>query len=224
MSQDLFIVSESSLKLKARQCSCSASQGVDVGQCLRGVYKSGRMTAAQVPARLELLSSTVKATVSSFRVALPFRPLAHMLTVLAESTYATTTYRDDRNADIFEQSTTESALVAQSLPPASVADARTVWDSISKACKDVLRDAKATKEQVKGIGFDATCSLGVCDDHGQPQSVTEGDWGTGPTKRNIILWADHRAEEEAKLINSTGSPVLDYVGSTMSLEMELPKV
>ena len=37
--------------------------------------------------------------------------------------------------------------------------------------------------------------------------------------RNIILWADHRAEEEANLINSTGSLVLDYVGSVMSVCM-----
>lgn len=55
-------------------------------------------------------------------------------------------------------------------------------------------------------------------------SVTDGQWGTGPDKRNIILWADHRATEEAKLINSTGNMVLKYVGETMSLEMEIPKV
>ena len=41
--------------------------------------------------------------------------------------------------------------------------------------------------------------------------------------RDIILWADHRAVEEARLINSTGSMVLKYVGGTMSLEMEIPK-
>lgn len=35
---------------------------------------------------------------------------------------------------------------------------------------------------------------------------------------------DHRAFKEAKLINSTGSMVLKYVGGTMSLEMEAPKM
>ncbi|KAK0533552.1 hypothetical protein OC835_002975 [Tilletia horrida] len=125
--------------------------------------------------------------------------------ILAESTYATTTFRSDTDADIFEQSTTN------------------IWESISSAVKDVVRDAKVKAEQVKGIGFDATCSLAVTDSKGEPLTVTPGsnfDHGT----RNIILWADHRATEEARLINSTGSMVLNYVGKTMSLEMEAPKV
>ena len=50
----------------------------------------------------------------------------------------------------------------------------------------------------------------------------EGKWGKG--ERNIVLWADHRAEEEAAEINATGNMVLNYVGKTMSLEMEIPKV
>ncbi|KAI9608065.1 hypothetical protein H4Q26_005519 [Puccinia striiformis f. sp. tritici PST-130] len=100
--------------------------------------------------------------------------------IVAESTYTTTTYRDDHNHDIFEQSTTE------------------IWNSIAKACKDCLRD-------------------------GEPMSITENEWGSGESKRNIILWADHRAREEANLINSSGSPVLQYVGGTMSLEMEFLK-
>ncbi|CAD6968842.1 unnamed protein product [Tilletia controversa] len=125
--------------------------------------------------------------------------------ILAESTYATTTYRVDTDANIFEQSTTN------------------IWDSISSAVKDVLRDAKVKPDHVKGLGFDATCSLAVTDSKGEPLTVTPGsnfDHGT----RNIILWADHRAAEEARLINSTGSMVLNYVGKTMSLEMEIPKV
>lgn len=36
-------------------------------------------------------------------------------------------------------------------------------------------------------------------------------------ERNIILWADHRAEKEADEINGTGSVVLDYVGGKMSV-------
>jgi ribulose kinase len=148
--------------------------------------------------------------VEKVRAALPrirHRELSS-LTVLAESTYATTTWRDERNADIFEQSTTESASLSSVLGSEPVDAARTVWSCIGKACKDVLRDAKVSKEQVKGIGFDATCSLAVCDTEGKPQSVTDGDWATGGDKRNVILWADHRAGEEAKLINSTDSMVL----------------
>lgn len=126
--------------------------------------------------------------------------------IVAESSYPTTTYRDDHNHDIFEQSTTE------------------IWNSISKACKDCLRESKISPDQVKGIGFDATCSLAVSTLDGQPMSITPGQWGIGESKRDIILWADHRARQEANLINSTGNPVLQFVGGTMSLEMEIPKV
>jgi ribulose kinase len=38
----------------------------------------------------------------------------------------------------------------------------------------------------------------------------EGEW-------NVILWADHRAEEEAEEINKTGEGVLGFVGGTMSV-------
>ncbi len=124
--------------------------------------------------------------------------------ILAESTYATTTYRSDRDARIFEQSTTE------------------IWKSITSAIKDVVREASIKPEEVLGLGFDATCSLAVCDWDGEPMSVTpapEGKWGKG--ERNVVLWADHRAEEEAAEINATGSMVLNYVGKTMSVSCSL---
>ena len=41
---------------------------------------------------------------------------------------------------------------------------------------------------------------------------------------NVILWQDHRAVSETREINATGHPVLMYVGSTMSPEMEPPKL
>lgn len=52
-------------------------------------------------------------------------------------------------------------------------------------------------------------------------SVTKGQWASGENsnKRDIILWADHRAHKEAAEINASGSMVLKYVGETMSLEM-----
>lgn len=65
----------------------------------------------------------------------------------------------------------------------------------------------------------ATCSLAVTDKEGVPMSVTTDAWGTGKDKRDIVLWADHRAKKEAAEINATGSSVLKYVGETMSLEM-----
>lgn len=95
------------------------------------------------------------------------------------------------------------------------------------------------KESVKGIGFDATCSLTVCDGNGEPMSVSPGQWGTGSKHFNVVLWADHRAEAEANMINScvamllrnipltgaltnsTGSMVLNYVGGTVK-SIKLP--
>ncbi|UZJ51157.1 hypothetical protein CBS101457_000477 [Exobasidium rhododendri] len=126
-------------------------------------------------------------------------------TILAESTHATKTYRQDSDSRIFEQSTKD------------------IWSQISSAVQDVLRESKIDKAYIKGIGFDATCSLAVTNREGVATAVTpDSTFEAG--ERNVILWADHRAEEEAKLINSTGSMVLNYVGKTMSLEMEIPKV
>ncbi|KAI0922037.1 hypothetical protein AcW1_004143 [Taiwanofungus camphoratus] len=126
-------------------------------------------------------------------------------TLVASNTESTITYRDPTDHRIFEQSTTN------------------IWDGMCKAIKAVLAEANVSPTDVKGVGFDATCSLAVTDMNGDPVVVTKGDQLGEIGDRNIILWADHRAEEEANLINSTGSVVLDYVGGTMSLEMEIPK-
>ncbi|KAJ7590783.1 Pentulose kinase [Mycena floridula] len=127
--------------------------------------------------------------------------------VVASSTKDTQTYREPHDPRIFEQSTTD------------------IWNSISAAVKSCLSSSpKIDPASVKGLGFDATCSLAVVDANGSPISVTNGDSLGQPGERNVVLWADHRAEKEADLINSTGSVVLDYVGGTMSLEMEIPKI
>ncbi|MCJ1459722.1 hypothetical protein MMC28_010101 [Mycoblastus sanguinarius] len=72
------------------------------------------------------------------------------------------------------------------------------------------------------MAFDATCSLAVFShDTDEPVSVT------GPkfdNDRNIVLWLDHRPVEETAKINATGHNLLRYVGGTMSIEMEIPKV
>ncbi|KAF5372004.1 hypothetical protein D9615_008106 [Tricholomella constricta] len=127
-------------------------------------------------------------------------------TVVASSTYETNTYRDPNDHRIFEQSTSN------------------IWSSISAAIRDCLEGSKVPPSAVKGLGFDATCSLAVSDFQGEPIIVTRGDQLGQYGDRNVILWADHRAEKEADLINSTKSVVLDYVGGTMSLEMEIPKI
>ncbi|KAH9950160.1 Pentulose kinase [Amylocystis lapponica] len=129
----------------------------------------------------------------------------HDGTLVASYTEPTLTFRDPNDHRIFEQSTTN------------------IWTGMCKAIKASLEEAKVSPSDVKGVGFDATCSLAVTDMNGDPVVVTRGEQLGEIGDRNIILWADHRAEEEANLINSTGSVVLDYVGGTMSLEMEIPK-
>lgn len=130
--------------------------------------------------------------------------------ILAESTHATQTFRLESDARIFEQSTTD------------------IWSQIKLAITQVVAASKVDPSLIKGVGFDATCSLAVTDFDGNPIAVTPQSPTTsfnwGPGERNVILWADHRAEAEAALINSTGSKVLNYVGKTMSLEMEIPKI
>lgn len=91
-------------------------------------------------------------------------------------------------------------------------------------------------EEIKGIGFDATCSLVALDTSGNPLSVSPT--GTpfqyrflsptyhflGHNDQNVILWMDHRAAKEASKINALNHSVLKYVGGKISLEMETPKL
>ena len=73
---------------------------------------------------------------------------------------------------------------------------------------------------VRGIGYDATCSLVAVGAGGKPVSVD----ASGAPERDIIMWMDHRALAEATEINATRDPALAYVGGEVSVEMELPKI
>ena len=75
-------------------------------------------------------------------------------------------------------------------------------------------------DEVAGIGFDATCSLVVLGEGGAPLAVGP----SGDPQRNIIVWMDHRAVDQAGASTPTGETVLDYVGGTISPEMETPKL
>lgn len=58
------------------------------------------------------------------------------------------------------------------------------------------------------------------DAQGQPLPV--GDPGAGD--RDIIVWMDHRALEQAERINALNHGVLNYVGGRISPEMQTPKL
>ncbi|XP_065214945.1 FGGY carbohydrate kinase domain-containing protein-like [Planococcus citri] len=93
-----------------------------------------------------------------------------------------------------------------------------IWSVCSIIIKHLISDV--SPREVKGIGFDATSSMVVLDSKGNPVSVNPGD----NDEQNVMLWMDHRAEEETKFINKTKHPVLKYVGGKISVEMMAPKI
>nr|XP_043627859.1 FGGY carbohydrate kinase domain-containing protein isoform X2 [Erigeron canadensis] len=95
-----------------------------------------------------------------------------------------------------------------------------IWLAICTAVKRALSLSDVAGEQVTGMGFAATCSLVAVDSEGQPVSVS---W-SGDTRRNVIVWMDHRAVKQAERINSCNSPVLQYCGGSISPEMQPPKL
>jgi FGGY-family pentulose kinase len=95
-----------------------------------------------------------------------------------------------------------------------------IWRAAGQAIRRALADASAAPERVRGLGFDATCSLVVLDGEDRPVSVSP----SGADERNVIVWMDHRATDQAARINATADEVLKYVGGTISPEMETPKL
>lgn len=78
---------------------------------------------------------------------------------------------------------------------------------------------------IRGIGFDATCSLAVFShDTDEPIPVTGPNFSNDGHDRNVILWLDHRPVAETKAINLTGHHLLRFVGGQMNEEMEVPKI
>lgn len=95
-----------------------------------------------------------------------------------------------------------------------------IWQAVCQAVRDVVNQSNINPVQIKGIGFDATCSLVVLDKEGKPLTVSP----SGRSEQNIIVWMDHRAISQAERINATQHRVLDYVGGVISPEMQTPKL
>lgn len=97
---------------------------------------------------------------------------------------------------------------------------RQIWGAVCQAVRETVEKASVDPARVCGIGFDATCSLVVLGEGGSSLPV-------GPSEdpaRDIIVWMDHRAVEQADRINALGHQVLNYVGGRISPEMETPKL
>lgn len=92
-----------------------------------------------------------------------------------------------------------------------------IWQAVCAAIRDVVASAAIDPAAVAGLGFDATCSLVV-------EGASSGVGDPAYPERNVIVWMDHRALDQARRINATGHAVLSYVGGVISPEMETPKL
>jgi D-ribulokinase len=95
-----------------------------------------------------------------------------------------------------------------------------IWDACVASVRAAMAEATFPASAIKGVGFDATCSLVVVDAAGNPLTVST----SGEERRNVIVWMDHRAIAEARRVNETRDDVLRYVGGSISPEMEIPKL
>src|ERR1700726_2784515 len=95
-----------------------------------------------------------------------------------------------------------------------------IWAACAASVRAAMAGAAIPASAVKGLGFDATCSLVVLDTNANPLTVSS----SGDARRNVIVWMDHRAIAEAREVNDTRDDVLRYVGGFISPEMEIPKL
>ncbi len=97
---------------------------------------------------------------------------------------------------------------------------REIWDAVGLSVREALARARIAAASVLGIAFDATCSLVVLGERDEPVTVSLEE----EPERNVIVWMDHRATDQADRINATGHPVLRYVGGKLSPEQQPPKL
>lgn len=95
-----------------------------------------------------------------------------------------------------------------------------IWSAVCHCVRESVIKADVDPSQIAGIGFDAACSLVVLDDELRPVTVSK----SGSNERNVIVWMDHRAIDQAERINATDHRVLDFVGGRISPEMQTPKL
>lgn len=105
--------------------------------------------------------------------------------MISSSTQPLVTYR--RDGDFVEQSSHQ------------------IWGALCSSVRLSMDKAKISSLNVRGIGFDATCSLVVVGKGGIPLSVSsEKD-----EERNVIVWMDHR--QQKKQNSSTPKLTLSYL-------------
>ena len=112
--------------------------------------------------------------------------------------------------------------IALFIEPGEIAEqsSEDIWRAVSASVREAVAASGVDASDIAGIGFDATCSLVVVGPGGVPLPVG----ASGDSQRNIIVWMDHRSLDQTRRINAGKYTVLDYVGGTISPEMETPKL
>ena len=123
-------------------------------------------------------------------------------------------------------SSTSNISIRQPEPGHFEQSSEEIWRGCCTSVRQALRQSSRTSEDVAGIAFDATCSLVIRGNvplsvgHDLPDDVPCRS-GAG---YDIIMWCDHRATQEASMINESKHRLLDFVGGKVFPEMELPKL
>ncbi len=95
-----------------------------------------------------------------------------------------------------------------------------IWSAVTSAVREAVQASGLPAQAVRGMGFDATCSLVALDRNARPLSVSPTD----APERDVIVWMDHRAVDDSARINAGGHEALRYVGGKISPEMHAPKL
>ena len=95
-----------------------------------------------------------------------------------------------------------------------------VWRATTGAVREAVEASGLASGAFAGVGFAATCSLVALDDALSPLSINRAD----APDRDVMVWMDHRAAEDAERINAGGHDVLRYAGGALSPEMQTPKL
>ncbi len=95
-----------------------------------------------------------------------------------------------------------------------------IWAACCAAVNGAVAASGIDPAHIAGLGFDATCSLVVLGQGGRSLPVGDPDH----PERDVIVWMDHRATDQAARINAGDHDVLRYVGGRISPEMQTPKL
>jgi len=99
-------------------------------------------------------------------------------------------------------------------------DSEDIWNAVCLSVRSAITEAAIDAAGVAGIGFDATCSLVARGKSGEQVSVST----TGEDRFDTVVWLDHRSINEADFLTASRHPVLDFVGGSISPEMQMPKL